>query len=198
MPRLVVRLLGAPVIEFDGRPVELDTRKAVALLAYLALSGERQTRDALATLLWPEYDQTHSRAALRRTLSTLKKALGGHGLASERESLAVDPEADLWLDVHEFRGRLAEPRGHGHPAGQTCPACLAPLLAAVELYRGDFMAGFTLRDSAAFDEWQYFQSETLRRELAGALKGIIAVASAQRDDEQAIACARRWLALDPL
>ena len=51
-----------------------------------------------------------------------------------------------------------------------CAECLPPLTEAVELYRDDFMAGFGLRDSAAFDDWQFFQSESLRRELAGALE----------------------------
>ena len=42
--------------------------------------------------------------------------------------------------------------------------------AGVELYRGDFLEGFSLRDSAAFDEWQFFQAEALRQELAAALQ----------------------------
>ena len=64
-------------VEIDGRVVEPDTRKAIALIAYLAITGERHTRDTLAALLWPEYDQKRSRAALRRTLSALKSVLNG-------------------------------------------------------------------------------------------------------------------------
>ena len=86
MPRLALHLLGSPRIECDGTPIEIDTRKAVALIAYLVVTGQRHGRDILATLLWPEYDQPHARGALRRTLSTLNKALAGdcllepHGL----------------------------------------------------------------------------------------------------------------------
>ena len=71
VPRLNVFLLGPPRVELDGSPIEVDTRKATALLAYLAVTGERKSRDTLATLLWPEYDGEHARAALRRTLSVL-------------------------------------------------------------------------------------------------------------------------------
>jgi DNA-binding SARP family transcriptional activator len=63
-------LLGAPHIERDGMPVAVDTRKAIALLAYLALVPQRHSRDALAGLLWPDYSQSNARAALRRTLSS--------------------------------------------------------------------------------------------------------------------------------
>jgi tetratricopeptide (TPR) repeat protein len=60
------------------------------------------------------------------------------------------------------------------------------------------MAGFGLRDSAAFDDWQFFQSESLRRELAGALERLARGRGALGEWEPAIAHARRWLALDTL
>ncbi len=60
------------------------------------------------------------------------------------------------------------------------------------------MAGFGLRDSVAFDDWQFFQSESLRRELAGALERLARGRGARGEWEPAVAHARRWLALDPL
>src|SRR5512141_125871 len=69
-------LFGSPHLERDGQLVEMDTRKALALLAFLALSGQEHQRDALAALLYPEADSTNARAAFRRTLSTLHGALG--------------------------------------------------------------------------------------------------------------------------
>ena len=66
-----MRLLGAPLLEMDGAPVETDTRKAVALLAYLCVLGTPQSRDTLGSLLWPEYDQAHAAAALRRCCGRL-------------------------------------------------------------------------------------------------------------------------------
>ena len=76
MSRLALYLLGPPRIERDGHPVDVRRRKAVALLAYLAVTGQGHSRDALATLFWPEHDQSHARAGLRRALASLKKGLG--------------------------------------------------------------------------------------------------------------------------
>ena len=76
MAHLELFLLGAPRVVLDGTPVTFDTRKAVALLAYLAVTGQPQQRDALAALLWPDADQSHARGALRRTLSVLHVSLG--------------------------------------------------------------------------------------------------------------------------
>ena len=169
VPRTTLLLLGAPRIEHDGEPIEVDTRKAIALLAYLAVTRRRHARDALAGLLWPEYNQRRARAALRRTLSSLSSARAEGWLEVDREGVELNRER-VWVDVGRFRELLGECRTHGHPETEVCTECLPPLSEAVALYRDDFLAGFALRDSAAFDDWQFFQAEELRRELAGALE----------------------------
>src|SRR5918998_4377435 len=138
--RTTVSLLGAPRIEHDGEQIEVDTRKAIALVAYLAVTRGRHTRDALAGLLWPEYSQTRARAALRRTLSSLGKARAAGWLEADRESVGLDREG-VWIDVDRFRELLAECRTHGHPEAEVCRECLPPLSEAVAPYRDDFMAG---------------------------------------------------------
>jgi DNA-binding SARP family transcriptional activator len=167
---LAIHLLGARRIERDGRSIALSRRKGLALLAYLAVTGRSQSRDTLAALLWPEQDQSRARAGLRSTLSLLRKDLGAGWLDAERETLHLDPEVEVWLDLAEFRERLTACRTHGHSAAEVCPACLTALSEAAALYHDDFMAGFTLRDCPAFDEWQFFQAEGLRQELASALE----------------------------
>ena len=47
------------------------------------------------------------------------------------------------------------------------------LLIVAALYRDDFMSGFGLRDSFNFDDWQFFQTEALRHDLASALKRLV-------------------------
>ncbi len=197
MFRTTISLLGAPRIEREGIPVEVDTRKATALAAYLAVTRRSHTRDALAGLLWPEYKQARARAALRRTLSSLGKAREEGWLIADRESVDLAHDA-IGVDVVRFDGLLAERKLHGHPEPEVCSECLPLLTEAVELYRDDFMAGFGLRDSVAFDDWQFFQSESLRRELAGALERLARGRGALGEWEAAISHARRWLSLDVL
>jgi predicted ATPase/DNA-binding SARP family transcriptional activator len=196
--RLMLHLLGPPRLELDGEPIHVSRRKAVALLAYLVVTGGSHSRDSLATLLWPEYDQSRARANLRRTLSLLNRTLGEGWLTVDRETAGLDPDADLWRDVDQFRHLLAACEMHAHPATGVCADCVLPLEEALELYTGDFMAGFTLRDTPNFDEWQFFQTEGLRDELAGALERLVRCHSVEGEYEPAIAYARRWLALDPL
>ena len=191
-------LLGPPRIERDGAPVMVDTAKAIALLAYLVLTETSQRRETLIGLLWPESDQAHGRAALRRTLSALNKALGGERLLADRDTVGLEPGARPWVDLLQFRARLAACKAHGHGAAAVCPDCLGPLGDAVALCGGDFLQGFSLRDSLGFDDWQYHQGEILRRELDGALDRLARGLAARGEVEAALDTARRRLAVDPL
>ncbi len=181
---LSFHFLGAPRLEKNNRPLELDTRKAIALAAYLALTQTPHERDALAAFFYPDADTAHARAALRRTLSALKTALGENALDIERETLALNGN-NVRVDVLEFRALVQA-------------NTLDTLTRAVQLYAGDFLAGFTLRDSPAFDEWQFFETESLRKQFASALEQLVAQETARRAYKRAIEYARRWLALDPL
>ena len=189
MTQLTIYLLGTPRFERDGENINLDTRKASALIAYLAIAKQRQSRDTLAALLWPEFDETHARATLRRTLSTLNKALDGNWLEISREYISLNFSAGIWVDVDEFHSLLSECRSHDHLPTETCSKCVKPLSAAVKLYGGDFLAGFSLRDSSNFDDWQFYQADTLRRDLASALEHLVQCYSASDDFESAIAYA---------
>jgi predicted ATPase/DNA-binding SARP family transcriptional activator len=197
VPELTLALLGPPRVECDGAPVQVDTRKAIALLAYLAMSGERLGRDLVAGMLWPDADQAHARAALRRTLTVTGKALGGGWLGADRVTVWLDADG-CRFDVRRFRELLRDCSGHGHPPEAACPRCADPLAEAVTLHRGEFMAGFALRDADTFEEWQGSNADDFSRQLAGALERLVAAQVAAGSLERAVAAAHRWLVLDPL
>jgi DNA-binding SARP family transcriptional activator len=183
---LNIALLGTPRIEVDDAPLAVDTRKATALLAFLALTGHSHARAVLADLLWPDSDPERSRSALRRTLSTLRGALGPERLQSDRLAVSLDLDG-AYFDVAEFR-RVSNDATAGIDA----------LTQALALHRGDLLEGFSLRDSIEFDDWQREAQETLRRERAAGLDRLTdALATHGRFDE-AIAAARQRLERDAL
>jgi DNA-binding SARP family transcriptional activator/ABC-type branched-subunit amino acid transport system ATPase component len=198
MSHLKLFLLGPPRLDREGEPLEINTRKSMALMAYLAVTGQAHRREALTTLLWPNSPARQARAILRTTLSGLNKILAGEGLVVERDSISLDAERGIWLDVEAFQQLAHSWQSHDHPEAELCEACLTQLAEAVALYRGDFLEGFTLRDSATFDDWQAFETERFRRELAAVLEKLVAGHRAQDHFEAAIAFAQHWLALDPL
>lgn len=191
-------LFGPPRLERDGQPVDVSRRKSLAMLAYLAATGQAHSRDALAALFWPEAPQRRARGNLRRALSDLNRELGEGLLLLEGETVALTAEENLWLDVAQFQTCLAACAAHGHPPENPCPDCLPHLTEAANLYQADFLAGFTLRDAPEFDDWQYFEAEGLRQDLALTLERLVAGYSDQNAGETAIPYARRWVSLDSL
>src|SRR5262245_59985610 len=159
MAQLKLFVLGQPRLERDEAPIELSLRKALALLVYLAVSGQSHSRDALATLLWPESDGREGRARLRRTLHRLTQLVGEEILDASLDAIRLHPRADLWLDSAVFRRHATAGLAAAAQDG-IARERLGHLSAGVELYTEDFLAGFTLPDSPAFDEWQFFQRES--------------------------------------
>jgi DNA-binding SARP family transcriptional activator len=84
MQSLRIYLFGIPRLENNGDTLDIRRRKALALLAYLAVTNRPHTREALATMLWPENDQSSALANLRRELSRLNLALGEGMLEIDR------------------------------------------------------------------------------------------------------------------
>lgn len=192
MLRLSVFLLGPPRVELAGTAIDLSRRKAMALLAYLLVTRQPHSREALAALFWPEADQSRAFAYLRTTLWTLNAALGDEWIAAERDTVDISAGGDLWVDVRQFHALVS-----GASAADPAESCAA-LSQAAGLYRDDFLAGFTLADCPAFDEWQFFERESLRREFSGVLDDLVHCHVAAGRFENAIPYAQRRVALDTL
>jgi predicted ATPase/DNA-binding SARP family transcriptional activator len=195
-------LFGAPRLERDGVLLPIRRRKGMALLVYLAYTGKPHSRDTLAALLWPDYDHSGALSNLRRELSRLKNdaglAAGDELFLADRQQLSLSPELPLTVDVNTFQTLMSAAREHEHAPGAVCLDCLERLSRAVALYSGDFLSGFTLPDAPGFDDWQFFEAESLRLTLSQALQQLHLWHTGQGEYDQALGYVRRWLALDPL
>ncbi|MEJ2737394.1 MAG: AAA family ATPase [Anaerolineae bacterium] len=181
---LQIRLLGSPEISLHGAPVRgLRSVKAQALLFYLAVSATPHTRAALATLLWGDFPDSAARSNLRKALHYLRSHLEGY-LAIERDSVGLSPDADCWVDVAEFDAALQD-------------GTESSLQRATELYRGDFLEGFYIRDALDFEGWWLAERARLRERMLDSLYGLADRRARLGDLEGAIALTRRFLDLEP-
>ena len=159
----------------------------------------------MAALFYPELDQQRARAYLRRDLAVLNTSLArgpdtnsAGWLAADRDLVELRRSPSLWLDVDRFRHLAAAGRSHPHSPDTGCAACIPLLTEAADLYTGAFLAGFSLADSAEFDDWQFFQAESLRLELGALLQRLVAGLAEAGSCAAALPYARRWVSLDPL
>jgi DNA-binding SARP family transcriptional activator/tetratricopeptide (TPR) repeat protein len=182
VPVIEVSLLGPPRVERDRVRLTFETRKALAVLALLATSDRSRTRDALADMLWPDNDPDHARAALRRTLSDLRGVIGEELLESTRDHVRLVRGPGLAVDIHRFRELCRDGRADR----------------AVELFRGDFLEGLTVRHAPDFEDWVQIEAAGLRRELTTALATVTREHEEAGELDAALDTARRWVATDPL
>ena len=196
MSVLALSFLGSPRIERDGIAVDIKLRKVLAILAYLAVTGQRHNRDALAELLFPEKSRTDSRSDVRRSLSILRRAIGGEHLDGDRFSAWFAFREGTRVDVTDFRRLVAE--GRSLDKAGDISGTRAKLEAAAGLYRGEFLSGVFLKDSPAFEEWQLSEGESLKREQGSALQRLVEIEEGMGQIAQAIEHARRLVSLDVL
>lgn len=198
MPSLSIKLFGHPLFAVGDEPIQINRRKGVALVAYLAATGEVQGRETLSTLLWPESDQSRSRAGLRSALYSINNSDMGRWLVADKESIRLNLGSADEVDVALFQRLLAEVDAHQHAVNELCETCLNRLELAVALYSDHFMTGFTLENSPAFDEWQFFQGDALKGGQRRALQLLLAHMHHTTRFEEAIPYAKGLLALDTL
>jgi DNA-binding SARP family transcriptional activator len=164
--RLSIKLLGPPEVRLEGRPLRFRIKKALALLCYLAAEGRRHPRRELAELLWPESGERHARTDLRSVLAKLRKTLGQESTHREEGAHLLLVDGDLLglelrgieLDLEALESAVALARTETSPGGRSAEAAghqglIGRLEGALELYRGEFMEGFSLEDAPEFELW---------------------------------------------
>jgi predicted ATPase/DNA-binding SARP family transcriptional activator len=199
---LYVSLLGTPLIKRGTQQVGIQRRKDLALLIYLVVTSQPHSRDTLANLLWPDLNQSDARSNLRKSLSRLKADLGEQYLSVSQDQAGIHPSITVELDITEFGKRIRQFRDHGHRRkGQAqilCADCQRSLEEAAQLYSADFLQGFTVPESSVFEEWHFFQSESLRQNLGEVLELLTYQHAYAGNYPAAIEYGRRWLSLDRL
>ena len=171
---LDVRLAGGLELRVDGARLGLPaSRRARAVLAFLALNPGPQPRARVAARFWPDVLDESARASLRVALTELRQALGpaaGHVVAT-RDTVSLEGP-DLRVDVREFQQALAD-----GDAARALEACDASIL-------DDFG-----------EEWAIEARDEHAQQLAGALERAAAAAS---DLAEAVRLTRAEVSLDPL
>jgi predicted ATPase/DNA-binding SARP family transcriptional activator len=192
---LQLALFGEPFVARGDAPVGgFAYKKSLALLAYLAVTGQAHARERLAGLLWGEATDANALASLRKALADLRDRVEPH-LVITRHDVAFDRECPYWLDVEAFERRVD--RAVGQVGGALTAEDAASLARAVELYRGDFLEGFYVHRAPAYEEWVLLQRERLRLSMLRALHALAAHYAARGAYGPAIGYVARVLALEP-
>lgn len=195
---LEIMLLGGFHVRQNGHPVAgISYGKMRALLAYLAVERKQDhRRESLAALLWPRNNPETARGNLRRTMTDLRRALestSGEPLFSA-DKHSVGLACRRHVDTAALTAALPSCTPENAVA---CNACLSQMDQMAELYRGEFMAGFSLPDCPEFEDWIAVQRESMHRHALVLLEKLSNCHEQMGDYRRAIQVALRHTELEP-
>jgi adenylate cyclase len=164
-PQLTLRLLGGVEVARGGRRVALpSSRKARALLVYLAATERPHRRDRLCAIFWDIPDDP--RGALRSSLSLLRRIVDAPDrprILADRDTVRLDA-AGVEVDLLALRRGLSA----GVEAAST-----AALEQAAAAFQGEFAEGLDLPSCPDFQVWCVAERQEVRRQRLQVLRALI-------------------------
>jgi DNA-binding SARP family transcriptional activator len=175
-----VRLFGRPRIDVNGERIEtrLSTQGLLLFAMLVTHPDETLDREEVAYSLWPDTTDGEARAALRRQLYKLQRALPGEGepwIFGTAKTIRWNACGRCRTDVTEFERYGASPE---------------TIHAAIALYTADFAPSLD-------HEWAAALRERLRKTASRCLEQLIARSEAAGDRPAALAYVEKLLAFDP-
>lgn len=147
---LEVSLLGQFKIRRDDRLIEIGSRPAESLFAYLILQrGAQHRRERLAGLLWPESAEESARNNLRQALWRVRRSIetdpqtDAPYLLTDKSHIGWNEQAQFWLDVQVLERDLP------------WEAATQKWIEVVSAYGGELLPGF-------YEDWVQLERERLR------------------------------------
>jgi len=148
---LQISLLGELRVVSLGAEVTLPaSRKARALLAFLAATGRPHRRERLCELFWELPDDP--KAALRWSLSKLRRVVDAPDrprIVADRERVSLDAR-DIEIDIRDIDARLRQ---------QAVPLAVEDLEAMARALDSVFLDGLDGAGDEAFDAWLMAERE---------------------------------------
>jgi DNA-binding SARP family transcriptional activator/predicted ATPase len=180
---LEVRLLGQFRVMLDGEVIEIASRPAQSLFAYLILNpGTEHRREKLAGLFWPDSSESNARNNLRQALWRVRKALGdeeeveGSYILGDNFTLTFNSQSEYWLDASILEGEL--------PEGWSTE----DLIEIISLYEGELLPGF-------YEDWVILAREHLQASFERKMQRLVERLVGESRWHDVLELGERWIAL---
>jgi predicted ATPase/DNA-binding SARP family transcriptional activator len=174
---LIVKLLGQFNVQLNDLPIEIPSRPAQTLFAFLALQpGTAFRREKLAGLIWPDANESNARSNLRHALWRIRKALGEERgqdyFPADDLTLAFNPAPGCWIDAVVVSNK----NGPASPA----------LEEQVAAYQGELLPGF-------YDDWITVERERLQASFESKIETLLDRLSREKRWAEVIEWAEHWI-----
>ncbi|MFQ3662891.1 MAG: BTAD domain-containing putative transcriptional regulator [Chloroflexaceae bacterium] len=199
---LQVSLLGPPEVRWADQHLSIPRRQARALLYRLGARLQPVPREQVCFLFWPDIPESVAHRHLSHLLTHLRRGLPFPELLLVTEDHVALDASQVWSDVAAFERLCAnltpihlhslpalpleEEEGGGGARSEV-------LQHAIALYRGPFLAGFSLPESVEFETWAGQERRACEELYLKALAALIEECATRGEYDDAITYARRYL-----
>ncbi len=196
MEPLQIHLFGGFLLTRGGVSLPpIASRAGRSLFAHLVMSRDRPLqRDLLAGTFWPDLPEGRARRRLSHTLWQIQDVVNTDSVSHldvTADTLSFKVSTPYWLDVEEFDRNYEGPVRSGTDKRHHDRLEADRLRRVVDLYRGDFLAGY-------FDDWVLIEQDHYRQRYLTALGRLVDATKANGAYVDALAFARRLTHHDPL
>ncbi len=196
---LLISLFGLPIFRTKEEEIKLSRKKAMAIAAYLCVQRESHSRSRLASMFWPDLEESKSKAALRQNIALLKKSALGNFFQIDNQSMQFLAGDSVAIDVVDFQNSMIDFESRYKDQDISCDqSAIALLEKALTLYSSDFLTGFMLGDTLDFDDWQFFQAEKYNKMAQFMMRTLMQIYRQNDNLDKAIRLGHKWLAIAPL
>ena len=181
---LAITLFGRPQIRLDDQELIISRRKSRALIYFLASQDQPVLRQQLLSIFWADLPRPAAQQTLRTTLHGLRRSLGDW-IAAQEDWVGLSEQ--VWVDARQFERQLNETTDDIPALEQT-----------LELYRGEFLEGFSLTAAQPFEDWLTVNREHYRRLAIRGWSALAGLYETQGDYQRALEKLERALAINRL
>ena len=191
--KIQISMLGNPKITYNGKDITDKLSYKSAGILYYVSSNNYSSREKIAYTFWEGSSEDAAKYNLRYNLWSMNKIFKSSNKEEEpilewnKNNLFLNENYDLNIDIDSYNKNI-----------KSQDLNLNNLIKLKSLYKGEFLEGFYLKDSFAFNDWLFFEREKYQKKYIQVLQNLLIIYKKEKNHDKSISILQEMLKLNAL
>ena len=191
--RIQIYMLGYPKIIYNGTDITDKLSYKSAGILYYVSTNNYCSRKKIAYTFWEGSSEDAAKYNLRYNLWSMNKIFKSSNknedpiLEWNKNNLFLNENYDLDIDIESYSKNI-----------KSQDLNLKSLIKLKSLYKGEFLEGFYLKDSFAFNDWLFFEREKYQKKYIQVLQNLLLIYKKENKYDKSISILQEMLKLNSL
>src|SRR6056297_45433 len=191
--RIQIYMLGYPKIIYNGTDITDKLSYKSAGILYYVSTNNYCSRKKIAYTFWEGSSEDAAKYNLRYNLWSMNKIFKSSNknedpiLEWNKNNLFLNENYDLDIDIESYSKNI-----------KSQDLNLKSLIKLKSLYKGEFLEGFYLKDSFAFNDWLFFEREKYQKKYIQVLQNLLVIYKKEKKYDKSISILQEMLKLNSL